>query len=216
MAKATFDMVWLMKGRATCELPDWLAEENTEAVFKWLSIHANEIGIPECGEFIKGSADVDDGGYLHINDEGDELRLCRDGMRITLDDGAFMPTRAHAADAGLDLYSPIDVVIPAYTGVAINTGVHVEIPFGYAGFLKSKSGLNVKHDITSDGVIDSGYTGSIVVKLYNNGENDYKVSAGDKITQLVLVKIMLPELKVEKDLPNTERGDGGFGSTGKS
>ena len=136
-------------------------------------------------------------------------------MKIVLDDNAIMPTRAHSTDAGLDLYSPKEVVIRAHNSVTIDTGVHVEIPEGYAGFLKSKSGLNVKWSIQSDGVIDTGYTGSIVVKLYNHANVPYVVKKKDKITQLVLMKIGLPELEVVDSLEDTERGNNGFGSSGR-
>lgn len=135
-------------------------------------------------------------------------------MNIMIDDEAFMPTRAHKEDAGLDIYSPVDIVIPAGGSATIDTGVHAEIPSGYAGFMKSKSGLNVKHNLTGEGVIDTGYTGSIAVKLYNHGPNDYQVKRGDKISQLVLVAIALPYIKQVEKLTETERGDGGFGSTG--
>ena len=91
-------------------------------------------------------------------------------MKIKLDAGAFMPLRAHETDAGLDLRSPFDCVVPARGSAVIDTGVHVQLPLGTAGMLKSKSGLNVKHGITSEGVIDVGYTGSIVAKLYNHSD----------------------------------------------
>lgn len=81
--------------------------------------------------------------------------------------------------------------------------------------LKSKSGLNVKYGITSEGVIDVGYTGSIAVKLYNHSGMDYTVHRGDKISQLVVVKIDTPELVLVDKLADTERGNGGFGSTGR-
>ena len=136
-------------------------------------------------------------------------------LNVMLDEGAKMPTRAHAGDAGLDLYSPVRVVIPARGMKPIDTGVHVEIPFGAAGFLKSKSGLNVKHGITSEGVIDYGYTGSIVANLYNHTDNDYIVEKGDKITQLVIEPILLLDTKLVEEFEKTERGDGGFGSTGR-
>jgi len=136
-------------------------------------------------------------------------------MKIVLDEKAIMPTRAHNTDAGLDLYSPKEFVVRAHNSATIDTGVHVEIPEGYAGFLKSKSGLNVKWSIQSDGVIDTGYTGSIVVKLYNHANVPYVFKKGDKITQLVLVKIDLPELEVVDSLEETERGDNGFGSSGR-
>lgn len=106
-------------------------------------------------------------------------------------------------------------IIPAKESAVFDTGVHVELPEGTAGFLKSKSGLNTKHGITSEGVIDVGYTGSIVAKLYNHSGMDYKVNAGDKITQLVIVPILTPEIKMVKSLGETDRGNNGFGSTGK-
>lgn len=136
-------------------------------------------------------------------------------MNIMLDEKALMPTRGHATDAGLDLLSPIDTVVPAKGSITIDTGVHIELPPNTAGFLKSKSGLNVKYGITSEGVIDVGYTGSIAVKLYNHSNIDYAVSRGDKISQLVVMKISIPTLDVVKNFEKTERGDNGFGSTGK-
>ena len=81
--------------------------------------------------------------------------------------------------------------------------------------LKSKSGLNCKHGLVSEGVIDAGYTGSIVVKLYNHGASTYTVKAGEKISQLVILPIITPEPEVVDSLADTERGTGGFGSTGK-
>lgn len=141
-------------------------------------------------------------------------------LKVVLDPGAKMPTRAHKMDAGLDLYSTVDTVLPvksAWTdgNVCIDTGVHIEIPTGYVGFLKSKSGLNVKSGIQSEGVIDAGYTGSIMVKLYNHGKNPVKIAKGQKISQLVLLPIITPDLELVDSLEDTERGTGGFGSTGK-
>ncbi len=136
-------------------------------------------------------------------------------MKIVLDEGAKMPTRAHATDAGLDLYAMKTQVVPARESAKFDTGVHVELPPNTTGFLKSKSGLNVKHGITSEGVIDVGYTGSIVVKLYNHSGYDYTVNAGDKISQLVVLPILTPELELVDTLEDTERGNGGFGSSGK-
>lgn len=136
-------------------------------------------------------------------------------MNIQLDKQALMPVRAHNTDAGLDLLSPIDTVVPAKGSISIDTGVHIELPPNTAGFLKSKSGLNVKYGITSEGVIDVGYTGSIAVKLYNHSGMDYTVRRGDKISQLVVVKIDTPELVLVDKLAETERGAVGFGSTGR-
>ena len=136
-------------------------------------------------------------------------------VKIKLDEGAIVPTRGHAADAGYDLYSREDAIIFPNSSGKFDTGVHMAIPEGYVGFLKSKSGLNVKHGIQSEGVIDSGYTGSIVVKLFNHGSQAVEIKKGQKISQLVLLPIITPVLCVVKDLEATDRGNGGFGSTGK-
>ena len=136
-------------------------------------------------------------------------------MRIKLDEGAFTPTRAHPTDAGLDLYARDTQIVSAKESAIFDTGVHIELPEGTVGMLKSKSGLNVKHGITSEGVIDVGYTGSIVAKLYNHSGRDYKVNAGDKITQLVITPIITPDIEVVDELDATERGDNGFGSSGR-
>lgn len=139
-------------------------------------------------------------------------------IKVMLDEGAKMPTRAHEADAGYDLYSPQDYILMHDHNVVIDTGVHIQIPKGYVGFLKSKSGLNVKHHITGEGVIDSGYTGSIKVKLYNNSPDSldiYEINKGDKIIQLVILPILTPKLELVNMFEETDRGTGGFGSTGK-
>lgn len=136
-------------------------------------------------------------------------------MLVKLDPGAFPPTRAHDTDAGLDLYSPIDTVVPPGGYVSINIGVHVALPDGTAGKLCSKSGLNVKHNITSTGLIDVGYNGSIVVKLYNHGQERYIIHRGDKVSQLVVFPVLFPAIELADDLPETERGQNGFGSTGR-
>lgn len=81
--------------------------------------------------------------------------------------------------------------------------------------IKSKSGLNVKYGITSEGVIDAGYTGSIVVCLHNTSDYDYNFTAGDKISQLVILPIITPTVKLVDEFPVTDRGDNGFGSTGR-
>lgn len=138
-------------------------------------------------------------------------------MKIVLEENAFMPTRAHKDDAGLDLYSPYDKYVIHGTSCVVDTGVRVQIPKGYYGKLESKSGLMTRNNIvTSGGVIDSGYTGTIKVPIHNNSPtDDYKIKRGDKITQLVIIKMITPELEIVDSLEKTERGDLGFGSTGK-
>lgn len=137
-------------------------------------------------------------------------------IKVKLDEGAKMPTRAHDWDAGLDIYARETQTVHARGSVKFDTGVHIALPNGTAGVLMSKSGLNVKHGITSEGLIDAGYTGSIVVKLYNNSDEDYTVYVGEKISQLVILPVVIPDCIFSvADLEETERGDGGFGSTGR-
>ena len=135
-------------------------------------------------------------------------------MKVMLDPGAIMPTRAHPTDAGLDLYAPRTVLIPARGSAVVDTGVHVSLPEKTVGMLKSKSGLNVKKNILGEGVIDEGYTGPIVVKLYNQGDEDVTIEAGQKLIQLVILPILTPALEQVDSLDETDRGAGGFGSTG--
>lgn len=134
-------------------------------------------------------------------------------IAVMLDDGAYTPERAHKLDAGLDLRSPVTVRIEPGSAAVINTGVHMAIPEGYVGMLKSRSGLNVKYGLQNEGVIDSGYTGSICVKLYNHGKNPILIENGDKISQIVILPIITPEIELVDELAQTERGDNGFGST---
>ena len=136
-------------------------------------------------------------------------------MNIVLDSDAIMPTRAHDFDAGYDLYSRETKTVLPNSSQTFDTGVHVQLPIGTAGLLVSKSGLNVNHDITSTGLIDAGYTGSIVVKLYNNHtKSSYTVNKGDKITQLVVINISTPPVEIVDSLDESERGSNGFGSSG--
>lgn len=137
-------------------------------------------------------------------------------MRIKLDDGAFAPVREHDTDAGLDLRAMSGQIVPARESATFHTGVHVELPRDGAGILISKSGLNVNHGIISTGLIDEGYEGEIMVKLYNLSGSDYEVKAGDKISQLVIVPVCRPTLELVNDFGGkSERGSNGFGSTGK-
>ena len=138
-------------------------------------------------------------------------------MKIILDVGAYLPTYAHDADAGMDLRTPVAFIVPAHGSYTVDTGVHIQIPVGQVGFIKAKSGLNVKGGLTATGVVDSGFSGSIRVKLYNHSDEDYMFSRGDKITQLVLLYIAKPEngFEVVDHFEETERGDNGFGSTGR-
>lgn len=141
-----------------------------------------------------------------------------DEIKVVLDEGAILPTRGHSDDAGFDLYAPKNMH-PKHLwkgdSVTIDTGVHLEIPKGCCGVIISKSGLNVNHNVTSHGLIDSGYVGSIRVKLYNHGSERLKIEPGDKISQIVIMPCFTPRLLIADKLRDTERGSNGFGSTGR-
>ena len=154
-------------------------------------------------------------------------------MKVKLAPGAYMPERAHPTDAGLDLRSPVSIEIkPAIPNAdrnlfgmylfsksccaAIDTGVHVEIPHGYFGKIETKSGLNRNHQIVCcGGVIDENYRGPIVVMVYNFSNEPYIIKAGDKIAQMVIQPYAAPDLELVTELGDTDRGDAGFGSTGR-
>ena len=138
-------------------------------------------------------------------------------LKVMLEDGAFEPLRAHKTDAGLDLRSREEIVLWPGHSHTFDTGVHIEFPPGYYGKIESKSGLNVNDSIVSlGGVIDEQYTGSIAVKLYNMGDKMFWVEKGQKIVQLIVVPCLFESVDVVSALSdNTERGENGFGSTGK-
>lgn len=147
-------------------------------------------------------------------------------IKVKLDENAKMPQKAHSSDAGWDLFAPYDFEVhptewipmtPGYKigSAIIDTGVHMQIPDGYVGMIKSKSGLNVKHGLIADGTIDANYTGSIVVKLYNLSNESYRFKKGEKITQIVVMPIPQTELIEVNELGETERGENGFGSSGR-
>ena len=152
------------------------------------------------------------GGPCHLTHEKEFRRM----MKVKLDDGAFMPERAHPTDAGLDLRSREELMLCPGHSHSFDTGVHIEIPHGFYGKIESKSGLNVNDSVVScGGVIDEGYTGSIAVKLYNFGRECKFFSIGDKIAQIVIQPYEAPEMEVVTELEKTARGDNGFGSTGR-
>ena len=127
------------------------------------------------------------------------------------------PTRAHKDDAGLDLTANENLVIPSKGWRLVPTGTKTAIPEGQAGLVCPRSGLAAKHGITvlnAPGIIDAGFRGDIGVVLINHGTKPFEVSAGDRIAQLLIMPYtnLTP---VGRPLDNTDRGDNGFGSTGK-
>ena len=135
-----------------------------------------------------------------------------------LDARATLPTRAHSGDAGLDLYALEEGVIAPGQRGSVRTGIAVEIPDGEAGLVLPRSGLAARHGIAlvnAPGLIDSGYRGEIRVLLLNTDPSaPFEIASGDRIAQLVLVKVQTPEVEEVEELAVSERGAGGFGSSG--
>lgn len=135
-----------------------------------------------------------------------------------LDERARLPTRSHQGDAGLDLCALEDALLDPGQRASIGTGIGVEIPEGQAGLVLPRSGLAARHGIAlvnAPGLIDSGYRGEVRVLLLNTDPVDpFTVRAGERIAQLVLVRVESPEVVEVSALAPSERGEGGFGSSG--
>ena len=136
-----------------------------------------------------------------------------------LDGDLAMPTYATAGDAGADLVSAVDVELPPAGGRAlVPTGAAIAIPEGYAGFVQPRSGLALKHGVTvlnSPGLIDSGYRGELKVLLINTDPTTpFAIQRGDRIAQLVIQRVEEVQFAIVDELPDSDRGEGGFGSSG--
>lgn len=134
-----------------------------------------------------------------------------------LTEGAVRPTRGSAQAAGLDLYSTISTTLYPGQRQRMPTGIAVAIAPGYAGLICPRSGIADQHGITvlnSPGIVDSDYRGEIGVLLINHGSAPHNIKAGDRIAQLVIVPVAMPNLVEVNQLPPTRRGSGGFGHTG--
>lgn len=125
------------------------------------------------------------------------------------------PTRAHDTDAGLDLYAAERVTVPPHGFAVVRTGTHVELPEGCAGLLVSKSGLCSRYGITTTGLIDEGFTGEILVTMFNQWDREYYVRQHDKVSQLVVIPVRYEPVEIAEEISGGDRGDKGFGSTGR-
>ena len=133
-----------------------------------------------------------------------------------LSENAKLPEFAHRTDAGADLFSTEEIVLRPKERALVSTGIALEIPEGYAGLIWDKSGISSKHGLTTmAGVIDSGYRGEVKVLLINLSDKEYKIEIGDKIAQILIQKIEQPEFEEAQKLSSADRGEKGFGSTGK-
>lgn len=130
---------------------------------------------------------------------------------------AILPTRGNEDDVGLDLYNLDDIHIPALDRRTLRTGLAVQLPKSYAGYIQSRSGLAHKfgiHVLNSPGLIDPGYRGELKVILHNTSDREVLIKMGARIAQLVVVPVETPEPVIVDELDETDRGDAGIGSTG--
>ncbi|GFT96515.1 deoxyuridine 5'-triphosphate nucleotidohydrolase, mitochondrial [Nephila pilipes] len=137
-------------------------------------------------------------------------------LRIAkLSSNAIIPTKGSKLAAGYDLYSAYEYVVPPQGKVLAMTDIQVQVPPGHYGRVAPRSGLAVKNFIdVGAGVVDEDYRGNLGVVLFNFGSDPFKVNKGDRIAQFICEKISYPELEEVENLDETERGKGGFGSTG--
>lgn len=135
-----------------------------------------------------------------------------------LKETAIIPYYAHPTDAGLDLFSTVEVTIAPQMSSLISTGIAIELPTGTEAQIRPRSGLALKNQITvlnSPGTIDEGYRGEIGVILINHGKNDFKVTPGMKIAQMVISPVLYVKVEEVQELNSSDRLTGGFGSTGR-
>jgi dUTP pyrophosphatase len=136
-----------------------------------------------------------------------------------LADGALPPAQAHEGDAGYDLHAAEEATIDPGARASVGTGIAVAIPPGRAGLVLPRSGLAARHGIAlvnAPGLIDSGYRGEVRVLLLNTDrKHAFRVSVGDRVAQLLVVRFEAPEVREEASLEATSRGEGGFGSSGR-
>lgn len=136
---------------------------------------------------------------------------------MKLDEDVKVPSYAKPGDAGLDLEAAMSVIINPGETRKIQTGIAVAVPEGCVGLVFARSGIATKYGLAPAnkvGVIDSGYRGEIIVALHNSGHAPVQVVDGDRIAQLVIMPYVAPDIEVVEELDETERGTGGFGSTG--
>lgn len=136
-------------------------------------------------------------------------------LKFVVENGGFAPVREHATDAGIDLKTPEDIIVPPHSSKFVDLLVRVEIPSGCVGLLTSKSGLMTRNDIKTTGTIDNGYSGTIGCKIFNHSSKDVSFKRGDKVTQLVVLPCIMDEVEIVDSIYSGDRGENGFGSTGR-
>ncbi len=128
---------------------------------------------------------------------------------------AQLPTRAHADDAGMDLYALEDVVLKPGEGRLAKTGVALAIPVGFVGMIADRSSMAKKGVKTAGGIIDAGYRGEIMVVVWNISHEELRINRGERVAQMLFMPIATPAVTEVSELSESKRGAGGFGSTGR-
>ncbi|MBO5791281.1 MAG: dUTP diphosphatase [Lentisphaeria bacterium] len=142
-------------------------------------------------------------------------------IKIKMEQGAedLFPAKAHSSDAAWDLRARTALELPVGRSTLVPTGVYIELPEHYEAQVRPRSGLALKHDLmltNSPGTIDAGYRGEVGVIMYNGGQTPYRIERGDRIAQMVICKLPEVSLILSDSLSSSDRGEGGFGSSGKN
>lgn len=148
---------------------------------------------------------------VHVVGMSQNLRI------VPLSPTAVVPQRAHDGDAGFDLVADVDVSIRPGEHALVGTGIAIALPAGTVGLVCPRSGLAAKRGVTvlnAPGIVDENYRGEVKVILVNHSDDDFRVHPGDRIAQLVIASYLAPAVDIVDQLDGTDRGEGGFGSTG--
>ncbi|MBQ9789652.1 MAG: dUTP diphosphatase [Lentisphaeria bacterium] len=130
----------------------------------------------------------------------------------------LMPKKAHYDDAAFDLRSRVDITLPSRKSTLVPTGLFIELPINFEAQIRPRSGLALKHDImltNSPGTVDAGYRGEVGIIMYNGSTEEFQIKRGDRVAQMVICQLPEVELIEVEELSASDRGEGGFGSTGK-
>ncbi|MCQ2379462.1 MAG: dUTP diphosphatase [Victivallaceae bacterium] len=142
-------------------------------------------------------------------------------IRIMMAEGCedLFPSKAHPSDAAYDIKASVDITVPVGISTLVPTGMKMEIPFGYEAQVRPRSGLALKHGVTltnSPGTIDAGYRGEVGLIVINHGQEPFEIRRGDRVAQMVIAKLAECELVAANELGDSDRGYGGFGSSGRN
>ncbi len=157
--------------------------------------------------------------FLKVKDRLEKMSEIEIKIKMASGCEDLVPSRAHSDDAAFDLRSRADLELPVGRSVLVPTGLYLELPSGYEAQIRPRSGLALKHNIgltNSPGTIDAGYRGEVGVIVFNHGPEPFPVRRGDRIAQMVIAALPAVMLTVVGELGDSDRGAGGFGSSGRN